>query len=223
MVNERVPPKGRIYVQEGDDVVAKVQELIPNMIVKHVVFWRGVNRIQPALADTRPKEIPLRYTVVVKRAGGGIVADTAPEDWSRIPKYKRGSGCVPAKIARTAYGSRPLIRERGENSSNSVQAAAPAVSATPPPERPNAAVPLAPQVQHAAPEAIEMQDGQAEVEPSGVPVDVVQGYPPRAVPRHGPGYLVLTTAQKTELSRLHHNLGHPSVELFVEVPSREES
>ena len=169
MVNERVPPKGRTYVQEGDDVVAKVQELIPNMIVKHVVFCRGVNRIQPALADTRPKEVPLRYTVVVKRAGGGIVADKAPEDWSRIPKYKRGSGCVPAKIALTACGSRPLIREHGENSSKSVPAAVPAVSATPPHERPNASAPLAPQVQHAVPEEIEMQDGQAEVEPSWGP------------------------------------------------------
>ena len=39
--------------------------------------------------------------------------------------------------------------------------------------------------------------------------------PPRSIPRHGPGYLRLTEDQKKELCRLHNNLGHPNVEMFV--------
>ena len=79
----------------------------------------------------------------------------------------------------------------------------------------SAAVEPSPQEQSDMPEGIEMQEGQAEVVPGGVPPDIVQGFPPRAVPRHGPGYLELTKEQKLELSRLHHNLGHPAVEVFV--------
>ena len=41
MVNDRIPPKGRVYLQEGDEVVTQVQALIPSMIVKQVVFCRG--------------------------------------------------------------------------------------------------------------------------------------------------------------------------------------
>ena len=196
-------------------MVTQVQALIPSMIVnKQVVFCQGVNRIQPALAETRPKEVLLRYTVVVQRAGGDVVADKDPEDWSRIPKYKRGSGCVPAKIALTAYGSRPLIKEPQESS---LQSAEPEVSMTP---AVPASAPVAPSPpeQSDMPEEIEMQEGQAEVVPGDVPPDIVQGFPPRApraVPRHGPGYLELTRDQKIELSRLHDNLGHPAVEVFV--------
>ena len=225
MVNDRIPPKGRVYIQEGDEVATAIQELLPGMIVKHVVFCRGINRIQPALAETRPKEVPLRYTVVVKRVGGEIVADKQPEDWSRIPKYKRGSHCIPAKIALTVYGCRLRLREHSDGTipASDVGSAQPSVveplrmeaqpassteaqpgsrvvpDARPPPEVPE----------------IVMPEGQQRGDSSGVPQGVVQGYPPRAIPRHGPGYLDLSKEHKTELSRLHHNLGHPAVEVFV--------
>ena len=32
MVNDRIPPKGRVYLQEGDEVVTQVQALIPSML-----------------------------------------------------------------------------------------------------------------------------------------------------------------------------------------------
>ena len=222
MVNSDIPPKGRVYFQEGDAVANKAQALLPDMIVKHLVFCRGVNRIQPAPVEVRPKEVPLRYTVVVKRVGGEIVADKHPEDWSRIPKYKRGSACVPAKIALTVYGSRPVMRDHqqdnsqtspvpGTASTNS-NAAEPAVSTAPMVEQPSTAVESFPLDQPSGTAEVEMQDGQGSREVSR---DIVQGYPPRSIPRHGPGYLELSKEQKTELSRLHHNLGHPAVGVFV--------
>ncbi|CAE7262600.1 RE1 [Symbiodinium natans] len=44
---------------------------------------------------------------------------------------------------------------------------------------------------------------------------LIQGYPPRSVPRHGPGYFALGESEKRELVRLHNNLGHPCTETFV--------
>ena len=216
MVNDQIPPKGRVYLQEGD-VVTKVQELLPNMIVKHVVFCRGINRIQPAMTETRPKEVPLRYTVVVKRVGGEIVADKVPEDWSRIPKYKRGSKCIPAKIALTAYGSRPVLREHQQPNLDppSASVAMPETSDAPAVQSQTAQQEVSPPETLPEPADEEMQEGQAEIEPHNCPPGTVSGYPPRAIPRHGPGYLDLNQQQKTELSRLRHNLGHPAVEVFV--------
>ena len=63
MVNGDIPPKGRVYFEEGDAVANKAQALLPDMIVKHLVFCRGVNRIQPAPVEVRPKEVPLRTSI----------------------------------------------------------------------------------------------------------------------------------------------------------------
>ena len=42
---------------------------------------------------------------------------------------------------------------------------------------------------------------------------MVQGYPPRVIPKHGPAYLSLKEEEK--LVRLHNNLGHPETSVLV--------
>ena len=54
---------------------------------------------------------------------------------------------------------------------------------------------------------------------AGVPRDVPNGlevgYPPKAIPRRGPGYLALGAEDRREIVRLRNNLGHPEAGLFV--------
>ena len=51
--------------------------------------------------------------------------------------------------------------------------------------------------------------------PRDVPNGLEIGYPPKAIPRHGPGYLALGAEDRREIVRLHNNLGHPEANLFV--------
>ena len=49
------------------------------------------------------------------------------------------------------------------------------------------------------------RDGDVRGEISGCEV-------PKSIARHGPGFLKLTGEEKSQVRRLHHNLGHPTAE-----------
>ena len=53
-------------------------------------------------------------------------------------------------------------------------------------------------------------------EPTDVPKGLEIGFPPRSIPRRGPGYLALSTEERRELVRLRNNLVHPEASLFAE-------
>ena len=48
-----------------------------------------------------------------------------------------------------------------------------------------------------------------------VPRELETGYPPKAIPRHGPGFIALDPEGRREIARLHNNLGHPDANVFV--------
>ena len=202
-----------------------------------MVFCRGTNRVQAPRDGTHPKDMPLRLTIVVKRDGGEVVVDGQVEDWSRVPKYKRARSTTPARMSLTVYGVpwetlRSFVAgdpqrsvERGVGAANQgFRAEIPGLGhfraqtshfwprtrfSSPNP----GSGPLQGRssVDHLDQPESDVQSGSTEASPEGV----VQGYPPRSVPRHGPGYLRLGEEQKKALTRLHNNLGHPSAELFV--------
>ena len=213
-LNGRVPVKKRVSFQEGDEEVKLVQQLVPEFIVKHVVVCRGTNRIQPAPAGCDVRDIPLRYTVVVKRAGGDIAVDGAIEEWTKIPKYKQGRKGIPAKMSLTAFGAPavPVVRSRSgpiRDEGNGVRVGAPE-----PPSEPESR-PETDTTAEARPTVSSSEPAQRDHVVPDVPEGLVSGFPPRSIPKHGPGYLDLDEAQKRELGRLHYNLGHPNTETFV--------
>ena len=213
-LNGRVPVKKRVSFQEGDEEVKLAQQLVPEFIIKHVAVRRGTNRIQPAPAGCDVRDIPLRYTVVVKRAGGDIAVDGAIEQWTKIPKYKQGRKGIPAKMSLTAFGApaapvvRPrsgLIRDEGNGDR---------IGASEPPSEPESRPETDPTAE-ARPTVSSSEPAQRDHVIPDVPEGLVSGFPPKSIPKHGPGYLDLDEGQKRELGRLHYNLGHPNTETFV--------
>ena len=203
-VNARVPKGGKVGFSEGDPVVQQVQALLPQIVVQHVVCCRGTNRIQPPCVEGMPRDMPLRQTVVVKRVGGEIAMDGEIEDWSQVPRYKQMRKGIPAKLSLTAYGMSPerLRSFRGLRAE----------------EARNQQMPLRVDQNPEAPQNPENTSTTTDVPTTRSDAEdgpLIQGYPPRSVPRHGPGYFALGESEKRELVRLHNNLGHPCTETFV--------
>ena len=152
--------------------------------------------------------------MVVKRDTEEIVKDGPTENWTRIPKYRRGRKGIPARFRVTVFGAprdvEPSVREpQRASGSDSVPAVRPEVeSATEAVENPGTAA-----LEQAIPSS-EPVSMETEM-PTDVPKGLEVGFPPRAIPRHGPGYMSLNTEERRELVRLHNNLGHPEATLFM--------
>ena len=189
-VNGRVPKGGSIAVEEGDAITTLVQQLLPDLQVQQVLFCRGTNRVQPPKGSWTGRDIPLRQVVVVRRDNGKVEVDGDIEEWVKVPRYKQCRPTIPARLSATVYGIRP------QN---------PYVQ---PEVRSDVSMP------DDVPEA-PMEDPEGSAVEASVPEGLVQGFPPKAIPRHGPGFLDLSSEDRGILIRLHNNLGHPSPELFA--------
>ena len=86
-------------------MIASIQTLVPQFVVRHAVFCRGTVRVQGPKAGTDLSDIPLRMTMVVRRDTGVIEADGSVEQWTKIPKYHRARKGVPAKFSVTVFGA----------------------------------------------------------------------------------------------------------------------
>ena len=207
-INPSIPRVGRTFYKEGDVELQKIQGLVPQMIVKCAVVCRGTDRIQLPPVGTRAKDMPLRYTVVVRRDSGEVCPEAEVENWEGLPRYKQIRKGVSAKLSVTVYGHAPTnLRQFGDE--------------RPPTERPSSSEVI--REANSGSDCVPMGESQSSESEGSAEVIVqddeqlqgITGHPPRRIPRHGPGYLALGVDEKRELVRLHNNLGHPNVETFV--------
>ena len=205
-VNSRVPRGGGVGMEEGDEITTMVQQLMPNMHVCQVVFCRGTNRVQMPKGTWSHRDIPLRQVVVVRRDNGQVELDGSVEEWTKVPRYKQCRKGVPARISATVFGAsfrdpyaQPDRSRRAQDFAN-------------------------PHVQHDASHRAQDEEGmlrrahsetEHRDERDEVSQRLMQGFPPKAIPKHGPGYLELSEQDRGTLGRLHNHLGHPSPEVFA--------
>ena len=210
-LNSHIPRVGRTCYKEGDPELQQIQRLIPQMLVKYAVVCRGTDRIQLPPIGCRAKDIPLRLTAVVRRDSGEVEVEGCVEEWSRLPRYKQNRKGTPARISLTAYGLSPeSMRSFSEGSTTEGRSlgshAGESQARGHVVERENSPVP-------APPFEVATEDAGESVRSSES--QLLEGFPPKRIPRHGPGYLRLGEREKNELVRLHNNLGHPNVDMFV--------
>ena len=176
-----VPRVGkRIFVD--DDVMARVQEGIPNMKIRRVEACRGTERFRLPEAGVDHSSIPLRLTVVRKRESGSTEVLGPPEQWLSLPKSRRVRRSVPASLSLTIFGEPLTAPADGE-----------------PFQQPSSSG--------------DRQQSTVDV-PEGDCAEP-QGGPPLSVPRHGPGFLEASADERSQIRRLHHNLGHPDPQRFA--------
>ena len=126
-----------------------------------------------------PTEISHRLIVIMHRETGEVKEVGPVEDWTKLPKYKQVRSGAPAKLSLTVFGS---------------STESPPITTSP----------------------IQSQDIQMSNETPSSSVEIPQSrhdpriaWGPSPVANHGPGFLNLSPQERSELKRVHHNLGHP--------------
>ena len=194
-LNSKIPRVGNVVIPPEDDIIADIQQLVPEMKVHHVEACRGVDRLRTPHGKYDQSLVSCRKTVVVNRNTGTIEEGDPVEKWTSLPRYKQTRKGVPAKIAITVFGAQPEQTGSQRNPSASNQED----------EQPD--------------EHMQAADHE-EPNPTDRPPEnrhntnrVAWGPPPTA--NHGPGFLKLTSQEQSEIKQLHHNLGHPDPNKFM--------
>ena len=178
-IHLKAPRVGNHIIPPGDPLVLRVQNLVPSLKVHHVEACRGTNRLRIPMLRDNPTEISHRLTVIMHRETGEVKEVGPVEDWTKLPKYKQVRSGAPAKLSLTVFGS---------------STESPPITTSP----------------------IQSQDIQMSNETPSSSVEIPQSrhdpriaWGPPPVANHGPGFLNLSPQERSELKRVHHNLGHP--------------
>ena len=196
------PRVGNAYFHVGDPRIEKMQQKFFSVEVKMVLMCRGTERHRVPRADISRDDIPLRKTVIVNRQSGVIEDQGNFEQWQRLSKAKQVRKAGPAKISMSIFGKRQGW------SSGSSSSRVPAVEG-------ESRAPLGSQIPEQSvdvpmvPSSMENPVEPRISEKSTHDMETISGWPPKIIPVHGPAFRALSAQQKTDLNRLHRNLGHP--------------
>ena len=211
-LEKSTPRVGNAYFEAGDPRCQKAQSLVPDVEIRLILTCRGTerHRVPPELFSR--DAIPLRKTLYVHRQTGEIVDTGEFEEWLRLSKAKQTRPAGPAKFSVAIFGRRRSEAVVSQSSgqmevdetepsiipvSNSEDSLPAPSSMNVPAVNPNISSDIQPSVSR--------PKGN-----QGVTLDTpVNGWPPKVIPTHGPAFLRLSAEQRTDLNRLHHNLGHP--------------
>ena len=186
-----VPRVGVHNIPREDSRLQEIQPLVPEFQVRHAMLCRGTERYMIPKRDTvYCDDLEFRKTVLVDRQSGEIKDLGSPEKWQNLSKVKQQRKAGPARLSLAIFGA-PWDSEMPEAKSPdpspkpdlSVQRSDESLSEVKPPEQ------------------------DRPLEPFSSAPD--EGWAPKIVPKHGPHFLSLSSQQKEDLRRLHHNLGHP--------------
>ena len=204
-----VPRVGAAYFWRDDPRVVQLQEQYPQINIQFVLLCRGTERYRVPKNDIIRDDIPLRKTVVVHRQSGEVQDLGDFEEWQQLSKAKQVRKAVPAKISISVFGKRCLLDGPVVESQEmpDVEMHAPIT------QQEGSSVPSSMTIlANSQQKTVEESQPEAEA--------LVPGWAPKIVPRHGPAFRALGAQQRTDLVRLHRNLGHPDPARHAASPSR---
>ena len=195
------PRVGNSLCWVGDPKIERLQQLVPHVDVQLVITCRGTERHRVPGIQISRENIPPRKTIYVHRTTGQIVDMGEFEEWEKLSKAKQTRKAGPARISLSIFG-RPIVFEaergvgRGVVSFDLRNGEEKAVQENPGQENPLPPVNTL---------NLASKDGAVQLPL----VEMEKGWPPKIVPVHGPAFLRLDSERRSDLMRLHHNLGHP--------------
>ena len=171
-------------------------------------MWKSVetDRFRPPKAGVNISKLKYRLTVILNRESGVVEILGDPEEWKTLSKRKQIRKAKPARICVTVFGDDgeddyPLGKNLAEGDGKSdVETKGPVVVAS---------------QTRTVPELDQMDttDGQDEIVEK--PKHLMQGHPPKCIPKHGPQYLSLPHEDQLWIRETHHKMGHPDTERFA--------
>ena len=187
------PRVGNVKIPEDSPLMGIIQSLVPNIQVNDVFVCRGTERFQVPVNLRSFEQSPIRHTVCLHRSDNTI-HDLGTENWVNLKRLQRIRSSIPSKLCITTFGHL-FVQER--SSLEQVQ---------PPDSGPSQEVePLVPLI-------------QPDIAPSRSvgSSDVCEGWGPPPIPLHGPNFRGLKDTEKSDLIKLHKNLGHPDPRVLSE-------
>ena len=198
----RVPRVGNHMINETDELIQRMQALVPNMRIHHAEACRGINRLRRPTKLEDPHLISHRQTVVLNRNTNKVEEVGSIEEWSRLPRYKQIRAGKPARIALTMFG-RIITEPTGTEPNRDPQGISLETSMSEPPQG----------------ATDETKDSSPQAGPTDKLLSESQepkmAWGPPPVANHGPGFLQLTPQERAEIRQIHHNLGHPDSQKFA--------
>eukprot|EP00435_Cladocopium_sp_Y103_P004756 s3346_g1.t1 len=218
-VGSRVPRVGNFVLRTTDPGFEDVQLLVPEMHVKMVLVCRGTERYRVPGSHAGSEEVPWRKTIIVRRADGVVQDLGPPENWQALSRIQQTRKAGSARMSITVFGTLES-QQSPANAPNppSQKSVVVGHSGVDVPmsdvgDRGDSKGELIP-----IPESGEVLDenpkGPSQAENR---VIEVEAWAPKIIPRSGPAFEALSNQQKTDLRRLHSNLGHPNPEKLCRV------
>eukprot|EP00435_Cladocopium_sp_Y103_P048495 s2024_g14.t1 len=201
---------------EADHVVVKlIQQLVPEFTVKLVISCRGTDRHRIDGVDSNGDRYPWRKTVVVDRVSGEVRETGPAEEWVKLPRLKQIRGTGPAKLSLSIFGvvdtshAASFVPENSSGNERSESVVPRVSTSAPKPEISNA------EVEASASDDVPMKSAADLENPDPDPVETEEDLAPLSIPKSGPKFLSLSPQERSDLKRLHVNLGHPDPAKFA--------
>ena len=194
-VRANLPTRGTARVPEGSDGFKRIREALPRIQVKAAYVTKQTNRLQSPMTAPTKAVAPFRVSIASLQSSGELIhVATHHRDQFQTPR--REQSCPQASMLITLYVAAESEPPPGQSLSPNRNAAVAAEGGAAC-EAGNAPGPAASSGAHNDPSI------------SGAGSPNLEGWAPPPTPLHGPHFRALSPAEKQELRKLHHNLGHP--------------
>ena len=196
-VNVSAPCLGPCSMELHDRNFLAIQDLIPQVGIIRIFTSRQAKQLQSPIGAPLIQDAPWRISI--GKPDGDLARILAYEERKSIPRNAMHARCVKCPILLTVFAGPPRA-----------QPVAPVPMPVPLEDSVSSSNPAAagPNVRN-APETRNPEDAEP-------PPTCLEGWAPPPVALHGPAFRNLTNKEKTELIRMHNNLGHPTPERLAQ-------
>ena len=205
---EAAPRVGkRVFSDNQHELFVKLQSQFPDYQVVAFELCKGADRYRTPGGIVTQSQAPWRYTLGIHRNQDGIFFDDQWEDWTALKRKQLIRKCYPARLIVTIFATKTL-----ENQNNNPLSDQQSQSLKPNSSSPHPDEPFAKRARNNQHNSLEPTTSTNQFEPP-----VTDNRPQMNASHHGPKFSKLTSEQRQQLLRMHHNLGHPDAQLLGNV------
>ena len=191
----KAPKVGKAVFTDGP-LLKQCEELFPGYKIAAIEACKGADRYRLPPAGVTKQSAPLRWSMGCHRNESGTFSDTDWEDWSKITRKHAIRNCPPARLLISVFAK--------------------ASQAESPPET----YPTKRKSLHGDDEQLGKKHCPAETKTNcddPLPKTENETEPKQKCHTHGPLFSSLTNETKSQILKIHKNLGHPDNRLLARV------
>ena len=222
-VTGSLPRVGNLVIKGEDQLCQDFHMLVPELDVKLVLVCRGTERFRVPGSLAAKGSMPWRKTILVSRDDGSIIDLGPPENWCELSRVKQTRRAGSARVSVTVFGEKTA--EQPGNSEPSGPKPVSESNVFPPIES------METDSEETKQQLVSLPCSQPERDVKNRHLgsdqmectrdDEDEAWAPKVIPKSGPSFLSLSPQQKSDLRRLHSNLGHPSTEKLCRLLSEQ--